>query len=210
MPEGKVPPTERIVSAFKELPVVTNECNVAHAELGADGIAPLEAALVGLNLVVSAWYRMSKGEDEHGNYWTRDIGYAKIGDEWRIALRRTWGNENYDHYGEEVWPFKDAPRWLCIESTAKLPDLFEELVKRTKETTEKLRSSHRSGEGTRSRYCCGIARGGANSSCKAEGGQEVNSFIFGGVITFGIFAIVLVCALYCDRNIRASHESVIW
>jgi hypothetical protein len=140
MSEAKVPPTERIVSAFKELPVVTNECNIAHAELRDHAIAPLETALVSLNLVVSAWHRFAKGEDENGNYWTRDIGYLKLGDEWRIALRRTWGNENYDHHQEEVWAFKDAPRWLCIESIAKLPDLFEELVKRTKETTEKLRA----------------------------------------------------------------------
>lgn len=140
MAEAKVPPTERIVSAFKELPVVTDECNSAHAELRDNAIGPLETALHSLNLVVSAWHCFAKGEDESGNYWTRDIGYVKLMDEWRIALRRTWGNENYNHHEEEVWAFKDAPRWLCIESIAKLPDLFEELVKRTRETTEKLRA----------------------------------------------------------------------
>jgi hypothetical protein len=139
MSEAKVPPTERIVSYFKELAVETSECNSAAIELS-DAILPLETALRKIKLPVSAWHRIAGDEDDNGNYWTRDIGYTKIGDEWGIALRRTWGNLNVDHHREETWPFKDAPRWMCIESAGKLPDLFEELVKRTKETTAKLKA----------------------------------------------------------------------
>jgi hypothetical protein len=140
MAEAKIPPSERIVSSFKQLAVETNECNAADAELG-ETISILESTLAKLRPQVSAWYNIAQSEpDENGEYWTRDIGYARIGDQWNIALRRTWGNEYHEYHREEVWPFKDAPRWMHIESAGKLPDLFDELVKRTKETTSKLRA----------------------------------------------------------------------
>jgi len=140
MADVKVPPRERIVSSFKQLAVETNECNAADAELG-ETISILDSTLDKLKPQISAWHNIAgSSSDEDGNYWTRDIGYAKIGDQWGIALRRTWGNEYHDHHGEEVWPFRDAPRWMRIESAGKLPDLFDELVKRTKETTSNLRA----------------------------------------------------------------------
>jgi len=42
--------------------------------------------------------------------------------------------------GEEVWRFNEAPRWMCIESAGKLPDLFDELLKRTRDTTEMIKA----------------------------------------------------------------------
>jgi hypothetical protein len=139
MPEAKIPPSERIVTSYKQLAVETNECNAADAEL-AEQLSPLDSALARLKPQVSAWHQIAKNEDDNGDYWTRDIGYSKVADQWGITLRRTWGNEYSDHHGEEVWLFKDAPRWMRIESAGKLPDLFEELVKRTKETTTKLKA----------------------------------------------------------------------
>ena len=41
--------------------------------------------------------------------------------------------------GDEEWPFAEAPRWMCIESVGKLPELFEDLIKRTEEATEKIK-----------------------------------------------------------------------
>jgi hypothetical protein len=142
MAESKVivPPTERIVSSFKQLAVATNECDAATAELG-ETITTLETALAKLRVPGSAWHRIAGGDDRDGNYWSRDTGYTKFADEWRIAIRRTWGNEYVDDGdGEEVWRFNEAPRWMCIESAGKLPDLFDELLKRTRETTEKLKA----------------------------------------------------------------------
>ena len=40
----------------------------------------------------------------------------------------------------EIWLFKDAPQWMQIETVGKLPDLLEAIVKRTQDTTKKLRS----------------------------------------------------------------------
>jgi hypothetical protein len=72
--------------------------------------------------------------------WNRAIGYAWVEHSWTIALKTDSGNEHADVHSEEVWPFSKAPRWLVIESIAKLPDLFETLIERVKDTTEKLRA----------------------------------------------------------------------
>jgi hypothetical protein len=45
-----------------------------------------------------------------------------------------------EHDEIETWIFKDAPRWMQIESVGKIPDLFDALIKRTQETAEKLRA----------------------------------------------------------------------
>ena len=48
----------------------------------------------------------------------------------------------------EVWLFKDAPQWMQIETVGKLPDLLDAIVKRTQDTTKKLRSKTRRGAQT--------------------------------------------------------------
>jgi hypothetical protein len=140
MAEAKIPPTERIAASFTQLSTCTQECNAAAADL-AEAISKLDNALFTIKPVTAAWHDIARhDEPQTGNYWSREIGWAKVGDKWGIALKRTWGNEYSDNHEEEAWPFKDAPRWMAVESVGKLPDLFEELLKRTRETTEKLKA----------------------------------------------------------------------
>lgn len=141
LPPGQkdTPPTERIATSFKQLAGSAKEIHSAADEL-CTNIAPLNHALAKLGLGVAAWHQFAGHEDRDGSYWSRDIGYTKIGAEWCIALRRTSGHNGYDHYDEEVWAFKDAPRWIQIESVGKLPDLLDELIKRTDDTVKKLRA----------------------------------------------------------------------
>ncbi len=131
-------PAERIVSSFKQLAVFSTDLNSAVDEL-CDNISPLDRALSKLNLGVSAWYQIAGHEDDDMTFWSRDIGYSKIGKDWHIAIRKTSGHEP-DVYHEEVWPFDEAPRWMQIESVGKIPDLFDELIKRTEDTIKKIRA----------------------------------------------------------------------
>ncbi|PYU93221.1 MAG: hypothetical protein DMG25_09995 [Acidobacteria bacterium] len=134
------PPKERIASSFKQLSVVSTDLNLAADEFSKT-ISTLDEALKSLKLGVSAWHKVAGHEDEqYGDFWTRDIGYAQVKGKWGIAIRKTWGNNFHDHYEEEVWPFADAPRWMCIESIGRLPDLFDDLIKRTEETTTKIKA----------------------------------------------------------------------
>jgi hypothetical protein len=142
MPEESVLPKDRIASSFKQLNVVSAELNSASRELG-KSISSLEAALKGLNLGISAWHSIAGHEDFEGDgsFWRRDLGYTKIGNEWRIALKQVSGHlQDRGNGDEEVWAFNEAPRWMCVEAVGKLPDLFETLIKRVVETTAKLKA----------------------------------------------------------------------
>lgn len=140
MAEAKIPPSERIVSSLRQLAVETNDYDAAFAEL-LETIAPIESALGKLGLRVSAWHQIAGHEDRDGSYWSRSIGWANVdGQRWGISIRRAWGHEFAEQHDEETWFFKDAPHWMCIESAGKLPDLVDELIKRTRENTEKIKA----------------------------------------------------------------------
>jgi hypothetical protein len=134
----KPPAAERIAASLKRLAATSAELETATGELG-QAFSSFDKALQRLNLVPT-WHQIAAGEDEDGNYWTREIGYTTVQGQWRIALKRTWGNENWAHHEEEVWPFNKAPHWMQIESLGKIPDLYEELIKRTEETIKKIRA----------------------------------------------------------------------
>jgi hypothetical protein len=94
-----------------------------------------------LNLGITTWIRLDSREDGLGNYSKRDLGYAKVGGKWGIALRTMSGNHHSpDDAVLEEWLFNDAPRALRIESVEKLPDLFDGLVKEADAATRQIRS----------------------------------------------------------------------
>ncbi len=140
MGSNNAPLSERIASSYKRLSTASINLNNASNELG-DSIATLDAALKGLNLGVSTWVELAGHSEEFGPYWSRDIGYAKVGNKWGIALRRTSGlDEVEESYNEEIWLFNDAPRRLRIEGIEKVPDLLEKLIQETDTTTQKVKA----------------------------------------------------------------------
>ena len=102
----------------------------------------MESALKKLNLGVSAWVKLSGSTNNFSdNWWTRDVGYAKIRDKWGVALRTASGNYAHpDDESSEEWPFSEAPRWMRAEAVNKLPDLLEALLSKALETTKGLTS----------------------------------------------------------------------
>ena len=104
-------------------------------------VTALDVALKRLNLGIAAWLRLDSREDGSGNYIKRDLGYAKVGSRWGIALRTMTGNHNApEESSVEEWLFNDAPRAMRIEAVEKLPDLFESLVKEADAATKQIRS----------------------------------------------------------------------
>ena len=140
MPQPKVPPSERINSSYKRLKSMTPDLHSAAKDLSKT-IDELNDALEPLSLGVTAWAAIASGEDENnGYYWSRSIGYTQVDHKWGIAIKQASGNHNYDDHDETVWAFSKAPRWMVIESIAKLPDLFESLIERVQDTTSKLKA----------------------------------------------------------------------
>jgi len=101
-----------------------------------------DAAPKKLNLGVSAWVRITGDEDANGEFWSRDIGYAKIGDTWGIALGDISGNHDVPEAGYTrhlEWLFNDAPRWMRIEGVGKIADLLESLTNQADTSTQRMK-----------------------------------------------------------------------
>ncbi|HKM84980.1 MAG TPA: hypothetical protein VJW96_02165 [Terriglobales bacterium] len=134
----KVPPAERVQAAYKQLSLTATTLNSASDDLGS-AISVLDAALQRLNLGITAWVTLSGNEDHYGEWWSRDIGYTRVGDKWGIALKTASGNYgNPDQDSVEKWLFNDAPRWMRIEAVGKIPDLLEALIRQAEDTTKKI------------------------------------------------------------------------
>ena len=131
--------SERIVAAFQTLTESAENINSASNELGKP-IASLDRALKRLNLGVACWTTISHGGSENGpDYWSRQVGYARVRRIWCLAIRTLEGDVRYpDEEIEEVWSFNEAPKHLRVKAVDKLPELIEALVEATNATAKRL------------------------------------------------------------------------
>lgn len=128
-------PTERTTVAFGALAASAKKLNDVSGEL-AQPVASLERALHRLSIGVACWTRIA-GHDDGYNCWSQDVGYSMINGEWRLAVRKTHGDDP-ENALEEVWPLNEAPLYLRIRAVDKLPDLLEAFVKATDAAANRL------------------------------------------------------------------------
>jgi len=135
------PSSVKVQNSFRQLAAAAANLNTVSDDLGKP-IAELEAALKKLNLGVVVWTRMEGGNHEYAEaWWSRDIGYAKIGGKWGIALRICSGDfQNPDDDSEEAWQFNEAPRWMRVLGVEHIPTLIEKMVAETNETANKIKA----------------------------------------------------------------------
>ena len=133
------PDLTKINASFQQLKAAATQLNVVSDVLG-KSIAAIDLALRTLNLGIEHWVQMAGDDsDTDGNYWSRDLGYAKVDGKWGIALREAYGNRAYDSNHNEEWLFNDAPRRLRIEAVDSLPDLLDGLTAAATETAGNIR-----------------------------------------------------------------------
>ena len=98
----------------------------------------VESSLCRIGLDVSAWHRIAGGQDHNVGYvWSRDIGYTRLGNHWRIAIRE-YAEEVGGEPEQTTYKFADAPPWMCLEAAGKIPGLLEELIERTQDIRRKI------------------------------------------------------------------------
>ena len=141
MASKEAPLVERAQASYTQLSHAATNLNTASDQLD-KAISVLETAIQKLNLGISGWAQISGGShDPSDSWWSRDIGYTQIKNEWRIALRKTSGNyTDPESDSETVWPFTDAPRWMRVEAVGKIPDLLDKLTAQAADTTKKLKT----------------------------------------------------------------------
>jgi len=129
----------KIQNAFRALTAAADHLNAASDELGRP-ISELEALLKKLNLGVVVWAEMEGGQDESLEWWSREVGYAKVGGRWGISIRSISGNPaRLNEDKEEAWLFNEAPRWMRVTAVEHIPKLIEKMVTETNETAQKIR-----------------------------------------------------------------------
>jgi hypothetical protein len=130
-----------ISASFKRLSASAAQLNEASDELG-QSVEALDASLKPLGIGVPAWVPVVEGGDPHGSgyFWRHELGYAKVGSKWGIAVRSLEGNVNDDEHDIEEWLFADAPRALRIQAVDHLPRLLDKLCEAADKATEKIKS----------------------------------------------------------------------
>jgi len=142
-----MPPTgdslgERVHASYLLLSAVASDLNSVSDELG-KSVTELDSALKKLNLGISVWVSMRGNDGLPEDTWYRneDLGYAKIGGKWGIALRTVSGDYQYpEHENVEEWLFNDAPRSLRLSAIGHVAELLDALSKEADETTKKLKA----------------------------------------------------------------------
>lgn len=133
----------KVSVSFQQLKAAATQLNTVSDELG-HSISELDAALKRLNLGISAWVTIAgslASTSPDGYFWAQQLGYAKVGSKWGIALRTVQGNEFADpdeNPSPEEWLFNDAPRALRVKAVQELPELLEELTREARATADKI------------------------------------------------------------------------
>lgn len=112
--------SKRVQSSYQRLSAVASDLNAASDDFGRV-ILSLEEALRKLNLGIASWYEYAEQQNDNGSFWSRYIGYTKIGTKWGIALRRTSGHE-----GSE-------------DGTDDIPEMIDKLIADAEKAVEKIK-----------------------------------------------------------------------
>jgi hypothetical protein len=141
MPTDPKPLSERASEFYSQLSSVANELNAVSDELG-KSITQIDAALKKLNLGITVWVPIQgwSGDERYENeFWSEELGYAKINGKWGVSLKRVEGNyTDPDSADVESWLFSDAPRTLRLTAIEKIPELLERLTAQASIATQKI------------------------------------------------------------------------
>src|SRR5690242_20811280 len=175
---------EKVQTHFQTLSSVAHSLNIASDEL-TKVVFALDESLRKLNIGLTVWVTFRSRGVEEWEYDDDQIGYCKVNGKWGIALRRIWGDNQADHYGDEgPWLFNDAPRDMRLKGIDKIPEVIEELSKEASETTKKVQEKTRE-----VRELAGVTEKIANEPRRAERSIKGVSLVASGITPTQLKAI---------------------
>jgi hypothetical protein len=129
-------PIARVQKSFQFLSTSASELNAVSDQLGKVA-SRIDSAFQKLNLGIEGWVEFYTYTAPSLHFWTRAVGYAKVGGKWGLAIRSASGHEEDNEYTDcEVWLFSNAPRALRIDAVDKIPELFDKLTTEVEATTK--------------------------------------------------------------------------
>jgi DNA-binding protein H-NS len=119
---------ERIKATAQKLPQAAATINSATDELG-KSIAQLDSILKKYSLGVPSWVSFSEEQDHNaGWFYLEQVGYAKVGGKWGIAIRTVEYGDHLPQSDGDQWLFNDSPRLLRVHAVDKIPELLEAII----------------------------------------------------------------------------------
>jgi hypothetical protein len=133
--------SESVSLHFKSLQTSSQALNALSDELG-KAVSQIDDGLKKLNLGVTVWVKIT-GDDDAGmggtEFWSEDLGYAKLNGKWGVCLRKCEGDyQHIERENVEAWLFSDAPRLLRLSAIDKFPELIQQLNEATINATKQL------------------------------------------------------------------------
>ena len=133
---------ERVDSLLPSLAATAVNLNKASKSLS-ELIQRIDGALQRLNLGVTAWTVVSKGDSGIDSSWSEGLGYGRTGRKsWGLMLRKV--EQNFLSLAPEQcdeWPFNEAPRELRIRAVEHIPNLLKKLDEASQEMVKNLSAS---------------------------------------------------------------------
>jgi hypothetical protein len=129
----------RVRSSFQQLSARATDLNALSDQVG-KVVARFDAEFNKLNIGIAGWVCFSEWTSDNGlEFTSQEVGYAKIGTKWGLAIREMSGHEGVDDYTEyHEWLFNDAPRLYRLQAIDCIPELFEKLVTEVDKATKKV------------------------------------------------------------------------
>jgi hypothetical protein len=130
---------DRVQKSIKQFPAVASSLNNATDQL-VKSVSQLDAVLKKFSIGIPTWVHFTPPIAGHvPRCYHEDIGYAKIGGRWSVAIRTV--QEDEPDYGPdqiEAWPFSEAPRHLRVLAIKKIPELLEALLRNAAEMAKTM------------------------------------------------------------------------
>jgi hypothetical protein len=129
---------DRVKKLIEKFPAAASTLNSATDQLG-KSVGKLDAVLKRFSLGIPTWVTFSGSPGTDPSYDHEDLGYAKIGGRWGIAIRTVSGDVRADE-GDKVeqYPFNDAPRLLRVQAIPRIPELLTALLENAAKMSAEL------------------------------------------------------------------------
>lgn len=133
---------QRVSSSFTQLAQAASSLNSVSDELG-KSVAQIDFSLKNLNLGITVWVKIRDwegGEEEDHEWWSEEVGYAKIGGKWGISIKRAEGTHHDPERDRvEQWLFNDAPRAMRLIAIDKIPELLDQMSNQAVVAAQKIK-----------------------------------------------------------------------
>lgn len=129
---------DRVTKSIERFPSAASSLSTATDQLG-KSISQLELVLKKFSLGIPTWVSFNGNPAGFPSYAHEDLGYAKIGGKWGIAVRTVSGDIRAEEEERvEQWLFAFAPRFLQLQAVEKIPDLLEALLDSAAQMSKKM------------------------------------------------------------------------